>query len=115
MEDRCDSGLPILWRDVMNEKEFIDMVIEERIGQLLQKERDGGEDAVEDKAEEILQELEEGKRMQLEEYMNRLIDMAAQHERYLYMEGFRDGVRLMLRVSEIGRSVEMGKGGTENL
>lgn len=93
----------------MEEKEFIEMVINERIGHLLQEEKAEKEDPVSDRAEAILNGLEEEKRIPLEGYMNRLVEVTAQHEKYLYLEGFRDGVRLMLRIGRIERGEESGR------
>lgn len=86
----------------MGEKELTDMILSERINQLLGQEKDAENDLGADQEDEILQGMEDGRRIKIEAYINQLIEVSAEHERHIYLGGFCDGVRLALRICRIG-------------
>lgn len=94
----------------MSEKELIDMVISERISWLLKQSERPEDEEVPDPEEELLQGLGEEKRAQMEGYINQLVDVEAQNERYSYLGGFRDGVCLVLKICRIGKEELLGGG-----
>ncbi len=84
----------------MTTKDFLEMMLDERIKMLLTRKpsEDGLE--IEDAGEKIIMELEGGKKDKLEAYMNLLTDNMAQNERKAYIGGLKDGIWL---AREIGR------------
>ena len=97
----------------MSERDYWDMVISERIGLLVRREEPEGEDPVSDRGEEIVRELPEEKRASMEAYISRLVEISAGHERYLYLKGVEDGIRLMSEIERVrrGGSFENGRSG----
>ncbi len=93
----------------MSEKELVDMILSERIDQLLEQERDAGNNQGTDQEDQLLRGLEEKKRAQIEAYIDQLIEISAKHERHIYLGGFRDGVQMVLRICGIGRQKLFGE------
>ena len=77
----------------MSEKEFFDMMLEERIAMLLEK-RQAEKTEETEKAEQILEELEADKKQTLEDFFNGLMEQMAETGRTAYLGGLRDGFRL---------------------
>ncbi len=61
----------------MSEKEFFDMMLEERIAMLLEK-RQAEKTEETEKAEQILEELEADKKQTLEDFFNGLMEQMAE-------------------------------------
>jgi len=85
----------------MTDKEFIQMMIAERIAMLLRKRAASEETEVLDRAERVIQEMEEKERGQIEEYINCLISSEAEAQEQAYKGGFRDGILLMKQICRI--------------
>lgn len=77
----------------MSEKEFFEMMLEERIAMLLEKEQAAKTEATE-KAEQVLEELEADKKRTLEDFFSGLMEQMAETGRTAYLGGLRDGFRL---------------------
>ena len=99
----------------MSERDYWDMVISERIGLLVRREEPEGEDPVSDRGEEIIRELPEEKRASMEAYISRLVEVSAGHERYLYLKGVEDGIRLMLEVEQVRRGGAFERGRSKEI
>lgn len=92
----------------MTEKEFLDMVIQERIKLILERRTTPKEDGIFERGEQAIEGLEEGTRKQVQDFIDLLEDMGAEREEQAYMGGFYDGVRLMTRISKIGKEERYG-------
>lgn len=68
----------------MTDKEFIQMIAGERLAMLFKETVPPEEEELMDKAEQVLQELEEEKRRQVEEYINYLIGSEAEAQERAY-------------------------------
>lgn len=79
----------------MTNEEYLDMVIGERLTQLLLRKPDIKEKEVLDAGEKIINQLEEDKRSRLKEYMNLMFDRQAEDERKSYLGGLKDGICLV--------------------
>ena len=89
----------------MSEKEFFDMMLEERIAMLLEK-RQAEKTEETEKAEQILEELEADKKQTLEDFFNGLMEQMAETGRTAYLGGLRDGFRLAEWMRKGGSSLE---------
>lgn len=78
----------------MTDKEYLDLMIEERIAVLLQTKMEEREKEMMGDASKTIEGLDEEVRLQVETCMNLLIDKMADSEVKLYMGGFKDGVKL---------------------
>lgn len=85
----------------MTDKELMDMILSERINQLL--ERNLGSNPEIDQGDQFLRGLEEKIRIQIEAYIDKLMEVSAKNERHIYLGGFRDGVKLVLKISGLER------------
>ena len=99
----------------MSEREYLDMIISERIGLLVRREEPEGEDPASDRGEEIIRGLPEEKRVLMEAYISRLVEVSAGHERYLYLNGVEDGIRLMLEIERVRRGGAFERGRSKDL
>lgn len=89
----------------MDKTELIEMIISERIGALLeQKVKEEAKEAVSGREERILEGLEEEKKIQIETYIDSLVEEAAQNERIIYRGGFYDGAGLVMWLCREGRN-----------
>ncbi len=87
----------------MTDKEFIRMMLEERIkclsGRLLtQKEAE-----ILSEGERILEELEEEKKEKVQKFLDLTMEMEAENEKQTYLGGLRDGIRLADWIAGINR------------
>ncbi len=99
-------GRPDLHKEgkwMMTEKEFIQMMITQRIDMLLGGKRTAKEKEVFDRGEQVMRGLEEEERMRLEEYMNQAASLEAAAEEKAYLGGFKDGICLVLEILKIGQ------------
>ena len=101
--------------NTMSDREYLDMIISERIGLLVGREEPEREDSVSDRGEEIIRELPEEKRTLMEAYISRLVEVSADHERYLYLNGVEDGIRLMLEVEQVRRGGDFERGRSKEI
>ena len=90
--------------NTMSEKAYLEMIISERIGFWVSQEKPEGEDPVSDRGEGIIRELPEEKRSQMEAYVRKLVEISAGHEKYIYLKGIEDGIRLMSRIEKMRES-----------
>ena len=87
----------------MTEKDFIAMIINERISMLLEKKGSPAEMDIIDKGEAAIQSLNEELKGPIEAYMNLMVKKEAEAETAVYLGGLRDGIHLMLKINEIGK------------
>lgn len=78
----------------MDQKEYEDMIISERIQMILHENRKDMDDGVTVTAEQALSELDEEQRRMMEDYLDRLIVQQAEHEKEIYLGGIRDGIAI---------------------
>ena len=85
----------------MTTKDFVEMILDERIKMLLTRKpsEDGLE--IEDAGEKIIMELEGGKKDKLEAYMELLTDNMAQNERKAYIGGLKDEIWLAREIERL--------------
>lgn len=88
---------------MMTEKDFIQMMITQRIDMLLGGKRTAKEKEVFDRGEQVMKGLEEEERMRLEEYMNQVASLEAAAEEKAYLGGLKDGICLVLEILKIGQ------------
>ena len=85
----------------MTNEEYLDMVIGERITQLLLRKPDMKEHEVLDKGEKVINSLGETERISVEAYLNLFSDQQAEDERKSYLGGVRDGICLMGQILKL--------------
>lgn len=85
----------------MTNEEYLDMVIGERITQLLLRKPDMKEKEVLDKGEKVINSLGETERISVEAYLNLFSDQQAEDERKSYLGGVRDGICLMGQILKL--------------
>lgn len=85
----------------MTEKEFLDMVVQERIKLLLERKTTPEEDAVFDRGDAAVEGLDEEKKAQVQALIDLFMDLDAEREEKAYRGGFRDGIRLVARLFKI--------------
>ena len=85
----------------MTNEEYLDMVIGERITQLLLRKPDMKETEVLDKGEKVINSLGETERISVEAYLNLFSDRQAEDERKSYLGGVRDGICLVGRIFKL--------------
>lgn len=78
----------------MTDKEFMEFVVDERIAMLLQRDKEKWETEMMDGADEFLKDVDEEIRLQMETYINLLINQMAVSEMKLYICGLKDGVKI---------------------
>ena len=85
----------------MTTKDFVEMILDERIKMFLT--RKPSEDGLEitEAGEKIIMELEEGTKDKLEAYMELLTDNMAQNERKAYIGGLKDGIWLAREIERL--------------
>ena len=87
----------------MTEKDFIAMIINERISMLLEKKGSPEEREILDKGEAAIQSLSEEVKGPIEAYTNLMVQKEAEAEMAVYLGDIRDGIYLMLKINEIGK------------
>ena len=85
----------------MTNEEYLDMVIGERLTQLLLRKPDIKEKEVLDKGEKVINSLGETERISVEAYLNLFSDRQAEDERKSYLGGVRDGICLVGRIFKL--------------
>lgn len=90
----------------MTEKDFWEMMIEERIGMLLKEKGEKREEVWMEEGEKILENLDEDRKEGLRTYIGRMINEMAVTERKIYLGGLRDGFRLAEWMREGGSDLE---------
>ena len=95
-------------RDGMTEREFLDMVIQERIKLILERKTTPEEDSVFEKGEKAIEGLGEETKKRVQAFIDLLEDLDAEREEQAYMGGFYDGVRLMTKIAQIGKEDRYG-------
>lgn len=78
----------------MTDKEFIEFVVDERIAMLLQKDKEQQETEMMDEVDELLKNVDEETRLQMETHINLLVNQMAVSEMKLYICGLKDGVKI---------------------
>lgn len=86
----------------MEEKNFIDMIIAERISLLLEEKGENQTDAADDRWEKLMEEVGEELKGQLEACLDEMIQVQSERQAVVYLGGFRDGARVALEISRIG-------------
>ncbi|MCI8548833.1 MAG: hypothetical protein HFJ38_08150 [Bacilli bacterium] len=79
---------------MMADEEYVNFIIEERISLLLQRQRGDFEVEMMDKIRAGLNVENSETRLEIETYLNLLIDQIAQSEIKLYLEALKDGIWL---------------------
>ena len=79
---------------MMTNEEYVNFIIEERISLLLQRQREDFEVGMMDKIRSGLKMESSEMRLEIETYLNLLIDQIAQSEIKLYLEALKDGLWL---------------------
>lgn len=90
----------------MTKEQLIGLIVGERLSILLKKESSAEELDIIKKGEAIIQSLEEKKRAIIEDYTDSIMKEGAEEPIRAYLGGVHDGIRLMLRICEIGREEE---------
>ncbi len=80
--------------NMMADEEYVNFIIEERISLLLQRQRGDFEVEMMDKIRAGLNVENSETRLEIETYLNLLIDQIAQSEIKLYLEALKDGIWL---------------------
>ena len=88
--------------DTMNEKKFIDMIISERISLLPERKEEGQKDAASDRWDELMEEVGEELKGQLEACLDEMIRVQSEKQEAVYLGGFRDGAHVALEISKLG-------------
>lgn len=78
----------------MSDKEFIEMMIDERINVLLSRKVKSEDAKILEEGEGILSALDKEKRDKIERFLNLLADFDADNQRTAYIGGFKDGLKL---------------------
>ncbi len=92
----------------MTREQLIGMIVGERLSILLKKESCAEELDIIKKGEAMIQSLEEEKRAIIEDYTDSIMKEGAEEQISVYLGGVHDGIRLMMRIYEIGREAENG-------
>ena len=87
----------------MTKEQLIGMIVGERLSILLKKESSAEEMDIINKGEAMIQSLEEEQRAMIEHYTDSIMKEGAEEQITVYLGGVHDGIRLMLRIYEIGR------------
>jgi hypothetical protein len=85
----------------MTDKEYLDLMIDERISMILNKNSDGREIEMKDAASKVIEDMDEKMRTQVEMCISLLIDTMAKSEVKLYVGGVRDGIKIAKWVNSI--------------
>lgn len=88
----------------MTDKEFVQMIVSERINVLLGRKLTSKESEILDRGEEVIKGLSEEQRAGLEEYMNQMVRIEAAAEEKAYLGGVRDRICLVLDIYETWRT-----------
>ena len=86
----------------MKEKNFIDMIIAERISLLLEGKGEDQKDAASDRWDKLMEKVGEELKGQLEACLDEMIRVQSEKQEAVYLGGFRDGARVALEISRIG-------------
>ncbi len=92
----------------MTKEQLIGLIVGERLSIVLKKESCAEELDIIKKGEAIIQSLEEEKRAIIEDYTDSIMKEGTEEQINAYIGGVHDGIRLMLRICEIGREEENG-------
>lgn len=87
----------------MTREQLIGMIVGERLSILLKKESSAEELDIIKKGEAMIQSLEEEKKAIIEQYTDSIMKEGAEEQINAYIGGVHDGIRLMIRIFEIGR------------
>lgn len=87
----------------MTKEQLIGMIVGERLSILLKKESSAEEMEIIEKGEAMIQSLEEEQRAMIEHYTDSIMKEGAEEQITVYLGGVHDGIRLMMRIYEIGR------------
>ena len=87
----------------MTKEQLIGMIVGERLSILLKKESSAEELDIINKGEAMIQSLEEEQRAMIEHYTDSIMKEGAEEQITAYLGGVHDGIRLMMRIYEIGR------------
>ena len=87
----------------MTEKEFLAMIISERLWMLLGKKSSPEEMDIIDKGEAAIEGLNEEVKGAVEAYTGLMVKKEAETEMAAYLGGVHDGIRLMLKIDKIGK------------
>lgn len=87
----------------MTKEQLIGMIVGERLSILLKKESSAEEMDIINKGEAMIQSLEEEQRAMIEHYTDSIMKEGAEEQITAYLGGVHDGIRLMMRIYEIGR------------
>ena len=87
----------------MTREQLIGMIVGERLSILLKKESSAEELDIINKGEAMIQSLEEEQRAMIEHYTDSIMKEGAEEPITAYLGGVHDGIRLMMRIYEIGR------------
>ncbi len=83
---------------MMTNREFVQMMVSERIHMLLGRKMTPKESRILDSGEEVFRELNEEQRGKVEEYMNQMVGIEADAEEKAYLGGVKDGICLVLGI-----------------
>ncbi len=86
----------------MTTKEFLEMMLDERIKLLLFRKPSEDGLKIEEAGEKVIMELDEGKKDKLEAYMDLMTENMAQNERNAYIGGLKDGIWLAREIRRLG-------------
>ena len=83
---------------MMTNKDFIQMMVSERIHILLGRKMTPKEREILDRGEQIIKGLNEEEQTIMEEYMNQMVKIEAAAEEKAYLGGVKDGICLVLGI-----------------
>lgn len=90
----------------MTDREFIDMMLDERIKVLLSQKLNREDAEILSAGEKVIDELGESEKHKVLAFLNRTAEMEAENEKRTYVGGVYDGIRLCAWISRIGEGKE---------
>lgn len=87
----------------MTDKEFIEMMLDERIKCLLGRLLTKKEADILSEGERVLEELEGEKKEKVQKFLDLTMEMEAENETQTYLGGLRDGIRLCGWIADINK------------
>lgn len=95
--------MKIRWRVIrkMNDKEFLNFILTERMGMLLSKKPEE-ENSLMEEAQNLINELDTSKREVLMKFLDAMLLERADFERKAYLGGFEDGTKVAAMIYKKG-------------
>lgn len=86
----------------MDEKSFLEMVLQERIAMLLKTGNSDRVDAIWNAAEQVFSQMQGEDREKVEMWRDMIIDLEEKNQKNVYLGGLKDGIHLAFYIMMTG-------------